>query len=73
MQDLIKYKPIAEWERAIKSRPEIEFEEFRLQNKSVIAVNGFILINGKHRRAQWTYDGRCYHDGKRMESFDIAL
>lgn len=71
--DVINHKPIADWERAIKSRPDIEFEEIRLKNNSVIAVNGFILFNGKHRRAQWTYDGRCYHDGRRMKSFDIDL
>lgn len=71
--DVIKHYPIADWERAIKSRPDIEFDEIRLKNKSVIAVNGFIRLNDKHRRAQWTYDGRCYHEGRRMKSFDIDL
>lgn len=71
--DVINHKSIADWERAIKSRPDIQFEEIRLKNNSVIAVNGFFLINGKHRRAQWTYDGRCYHGGRRLKSFDIAL
>lgn len=67
------FRPIIDWESAISGRTDIEFEEIRLNNRAVIGVNGFIVVKGKRRRAQWRQDGRCYHNGRRVSSYDIAL
>lgn len=67
------YRRIIEWETAINGRSDIEFEEIQLKNRGVIGVNGYIVIQGKRRRVQWLHDGRCYHNGRRVSSYDIAL
>lgn len=73
MNNSIDYRPIIDWETAIKNRPDIEFEEIQLRNRGVLGVNGFITIQGKRRHVQWLHDGRCYHNGRRVSSCDIAL
>lgn len=73
MNNTKEYCRIIDWETAINGRTDIEFEEIQLKNRAVVGVNGFIIVQGKRRRVQWLNDGRCYHNGRRISSYDIAL
>lgn len=54
-------QPIYFWERAIETRPDITFNEFRLENHLVIFAFG--EVDGSRSRKtpiKWTCDGKCY-------------
>jgi len=55
-------QPIYKWERAIANRPDIFFEEFKLEHHAVIFAFGY-AIGGKRGRKipiKWDCEGRCY-------------
>lgn len=67
------YYPIVEWEEAASGRADIAFEEFQLKDHVVTGVNGYVLANGKRRRVQWLFDGKCYYKGRRIYGYDITF
>lgn len=64
---------IKAWEKAIEGRTDIEFMEVRTHYLQVVGARGYIRNGNKRYRAQWIYDGKCYHNGRRVPSHDIAL
>lgn len=72
MQNNVAF-PICKWEEAISGRADIEFTEFKLDDKGVYGVSGYIKVRGINRPATWSFDGRCFYKGRRAKSYDINL
>ena len=70
-------QPIYIWERAIDTRSDIAFSEFRLENGLVIFAFGELATspNGRKIPIKWTCDGKCYlrYTSRRYPDADIKL
>lgn len=64
---------VAQWEKSIKSRQDISFEEMSLYKGMVCGVTGYVLIDQLTVKAKWFWDGRCFIGGKRARQFDIKF
>lgn len=64
---------VARWEEAIQNRTDIVFEDMHIHKGRVSGVYGKVVANGKEYAVRWLHDGRCYHQGKRAQNYDIAL
>ena len=67
-------RTLKEWEDTmVKYSDFIRLNDFYLRKSVVVSVDGEVLANGKWRRAQWSYSGRCYINDKRVKDYDIKF